>query len=225
MLPETDLVNQGLVLVQTVSRKLARRLGGRVPLDDLTGIGNLALVDVARSYDPARASFATYAIARLRWAILDGVRRESHTRSMMSRAMALLASERLAAAQAGEPEPAGPTTLEEDQQALASFLQGQAAALALGLVTSPLAPEHAATPEEEVQRAELAHVVKGVIGGLPDRERALMERHYYGGEEFEAIAGDLGISKSWASRLHERAIVALQGAMVPPEPAEEEAEL
>src|SRR5580704_2837873 len=92
-----DLVSQGLPLVMAVSRKIAQRLGGSVPVDDLAGIGNLALLDVARSFEPSRtrASFVPYAVSRLRWAILDGVRRETHARAAAVRASALLASERL----------------------------------------------------------------------------------------------------------------------------------
>ena len=48
---------------------------------------------------------------------------------------------------------------------------------------------------------------------LPARERALIERHYFGGEPFDEIAKDLGISKSWASRLHTQAIQALAKAL------------
>jgi RNA polymerase sigma factor for flagellar operon FliA len=220
VLAEGDLVSQGLPVVQTVSRSLARRLGGHVPLDDLTGIGNLALLDVARTYDPSRATFAAYAAQRLRWAILDGLRRETHVRSTASRASALMASERLAdvdaSADPGAPEAAEPTTVEDDRAALGGLLAGHAAALAVGLLASPPDPLLVDSPEEEVQRAELAHLVRGIVGALPDRERALIERHYYGGEAFDAIARDLGISKSWASRLHERAILAVKQALEDP---------
>ncbi len=214
MLAEVDLVSLGLPVVQAVSRRIARRLGGHVPLDDLTGIGNLALLEVARTYDPARATFTAYAASRLKWAILDGLRRETHGRATLSRAVALLAAERLGEAQAETVAAAEPThSIEEDQAALGTFLEGQAAALALGLLATPADPHLVATPEAEVQRAELAHVVKGVVAALPERERALIERHYYGDEPFDEIAEDLGISKSWASRLHERAILAVRDAL------------
>jgi RNA polymerase sigma factor for flagellar operon FliA len=207
---ESDLVDQGLAIVRAVSRRLARRLGGHVQLDDLTGIGNLALLEVTKQWDPARASFVSYATVRVRWAILDVLRRDSHARSTAARASALLASERLAEEHAESPEPLAPTTLEEDQAGLASLLQDHAAALVCGLLAPPPEARALETPEEAVEQAELAHVVKGVIGTLPDdRQRQLMERHYYGGEAFDAIAQDLGISKSWASRLHERAVVAV----------------
>src|ERR1700738_3642865 len=98
MLAEVDLVHQGLPVVQMVSRRIARRLGGHVQLDDLLGIGNLALVEVARGYDPSRAEFPSYAATRLKWAILDGLRRETHGRSTAARVLAVMASERLAEA-------------------------------------------------------------------------------------------------------------------------------
>jgi RNA polymerase sigma factor for flagellar operon FliA len=213
MLAERDLVSQGLPVVQAVARRLARRLGGHVQLDDLIGIGNLALLEVAKTWDPSRATFASYATSRLRWAILDVVRRDSHARSAAARATALLASDRLAEARAEEPEATSPTTLEEDQAALGKLLQGHAAALAVGLLAAPLDARMIETPEEQVQQAELAHVVKGAIGALPGHERTLLERHYYGGETFEVIADDLGISKSWASRLHGRGIMAVSVVM------------
>jgi RNA polymerase sigma factor for flagellar operon FliA len=204
-----------------VSRRLARRLGSQVSLDDLVGIGNLALLAIARTWDPSRATFVAYATWRLKYAILDGFRRETHGRIVAARAAALIASERLADARAGAPEPDAPTTLEEDQAALSDLLAGHAAALAIGLVTVPRDDVlHVDTPEEEVQKAEIAEVVKSAILTLPDRERALMERHYYGGEQFDAIAEDLGISKSWASRLHERAVQAVRQAVDPPPPAD-----
>jgi RNA polymerase sigma factor for flagellar operon FliA len=209
---EQDLVRQGLPVVVAVCRRLARRLGGVVPLDDLTGIGNLALVDVARAWDPSRAAFVPYARVRLKWAILDGLRRETHARASL-RAAALIASDRLADAEAEESEPGAPTTQEEDQAALADLLSAHAAALALGLAVASPDVSVAESPEEEVGRAEVAHVIRTVIDGLPDRERALMQRHYYGGEPFDAIARDLGISKSWASRLHERAVQAVKRAL------------
>jgi RNA polymerase sigma factor for flagellar operon FliA len=221
--PEHDLMSQGLEVVQAVARRLARRLGGHVQQDDLAGIGNLALIELTRSYDPARATFAAYATSRVRWAILDVVRRDTHARSMAARAAAILAADRFAEAQASHPEPEGPTTLEEDQAALAGFLSGHAAALAMGLCTSAPDPSTIPTPEEAVGQAELAHVVRGVVGTLPERERALIERHYFGGEPFDEIAQDLGISKSWASRLHERAILAVKRAVDGAGPADGDA--
>ncbi len=188
---ESDLMSQGLGVVQAVSRRIARRLGGNVPPDDLVGIGNLALLDVVRTYDPSRASFVSYATSRLSWAILDGLRRETHVRTVAARALALIGSERLAEAHAEAAATAEPSTsIEEDQDALTRLLEGHAAALAVGLLTTPPETPHPETPEDALQQAQEAHAIKGVIAALPDREKTLMERHYYGGERFDVIARD-----------------------------------
>ncbi|MEZ4308846.1 MAG: sigma-70 family RNA polymerase sigma factor [Polyangiaceae bacterium] len=69
------------------------------------------------------------------------------------------------------------------------------------------------TPEAKLSREELRRDVRSAIEELPERQRALVRRHYFGGESFEAIAGDLGVSKSWASRLHAQAMAQLAEAL------------
>ena len=61
-------------------------------------------------------------------------------------------------------------------------------------------------------------MLEGLVRDLPDRERALIDRHYFGGEPFDEIAKDIGISKSWASRLHAQAIQKLAAALRGAEP-------
>jgi RNA polymerase sigma factor for flagellar operon FliA len=217
VLAEVDLVRQGLPVVQMVARRIARRLGGHVHLDDLLSIGNLALMEAARDYEPGRATFAAYAASKLKWAILDGLRRETHGRSTAARVLAVMASERFAEAEETRSPSDEPTTLEQDRESLTCLLEGQAAAMALGLLATAhdptVGPAPAPNPEEALVTAEIHHVAQRAVAALPDRERALVERHYFGGEQFDAIARDLGISKSWACRLHERAIGTLGGAM------------
>jgi RNA polymerase sigma factor FliA len=64
-------------------------------------------------------------------------------------------------------------------------------------------------PEQEVSNAQLVALVLRWLPCLPDQEAALLRRHYFEGESLERIAQDFGISKSWASRLHGRAVARL----------------
>jgi RNA polymerase sigma factor for flagellar operon FliA len=221
MVTEADLIREGLPVAEAVAKRVARRLGGLVQLDELHSIAKLALCDLVRSYDPSRAAFTAYLASKLKWAILDEVRRQTHGRSVTARLNAVMASERFGDAfdiELGARDE--PPTIDDWQERLSAMLCGHAAALAVGLVSRGAGvtgvADAAASPEEHAARAELAARLRRSVEALPERERALIERHYYGGEPFEAIAGDLGISKSWASRLHERAISrigkALRGA-------------
>jgi RNA polymerase sigma factor for flagellar operon FliA len=49
-----------------------------------------------------------------------------------------------------------------------------------------------------------------VCARLPVREYALVRAHYFHGEPLDAAGRRLGISKSWASRLHQRALQQLR---------------
>jgi RNA polymerase sigma factor for flagellar operon FliA len=65
------------------------------------------------------------------------------------------------------------------------------------------------TPEDLLGEAELVARVKAVVARLPDQERTLVERYYFGGQTLDEAAASLGLSKSWGSRLHARAIEAI----------------
>lgn len=211
--PEDRLVNEGLPVLHRVARRIARRLGRRIPVDDLIALGHPALIDVARTYDASRSSFEAYASTKIRWAIFDGIRRETRWRSVAARASALAASARFAEGRSADEDGDIPPTQEAYAERLGRLLAGHAAAMALGLVASrrdvAALPDEAESPEESASRAELAQAVRRAVQELPERERALVERHYFEGERFDRIAQDLGISKSWASRLHAQAIVRL----------------
>jgi RNA polymerase sigma factor for flagellar operon FliA len=60
--------------------------------------------------------------------------------------------------------------------------------------------------DERVEREQLLARVRAAIDGLPDQERELVRRHYFEGERFDHVSASLGLSKSWGSRLHTRAI-------------------
>ncbi|WP_437837532.1 sigma-70 family RNA polymerase sigma factor [Sorangium sp. So ce1153] len=208
--PEDRLIAEGLELLHLVARRIARRLGRRIPVEDLVALGHPALLEVARTYDPARSTFEAYAKRKIRWAIFDGIRRETRWRSAAARASALAASARFAEGRGADDDADVPATQEAYAARLGGLLAGHAAAMALGLVSAhgdvAAVPDAADSPEECASRAQLARFVRDAVRELPERERALVERHYFDGERFDQIAQDLGISKSWASRLHSQAI-------------------
>ena len=216
MLAQVDRLREGMEVVNAVAYRLARRLGPHVELEELQAIGRLALVRVNQTYDPQRSTFAAYAAQKLKWAIFDEIRRSTHSRAAAARLGAVMASERQLE-QLADPDASEELSAEGFQSRLTGLLEEQAAALALGLSTSRAdvmsVGDDTGSPEDETARAEVAASVRGALSELPERERALVERHYYGGEAFEAIAEDLGISKSWASRLHDRAIATLGRAL------------
>lgn len=208
----------GLDLVDAMARRIAREVGAVAELADLVSYGREGLLDAARKFDPARGvPFRGYASFRIRGAIIDGVRQSSRLpRRAHERLNGLAAANRTsegAYEDALAPPPPG-ATLADAERALGDHLAAMATAVAVGLLSStaygdegervPIAID--ASPEEALGRAELLEVVRRAIAELPAEEQTLVRRHYLEGERFDHVAADLGLSKSWASRLHTRAI-------------------
>jgi RNA polymerase sigma factor for flagellar operon FliA len=202
-----------LDLVDVIARQLGRRIAPLVTLDDLRSFGREGLLAAARSFDESRGvPFRRWANVLIRGAMIDGVRQWGDLPRRVYRELrAIEAGDRVLEAY-DEEDAAGPaTTPEAADVRLSGYLAGIATAIAMGTMASrpreSVDPDgRDVTPENLVGDAELVTQVRAIVARLPDRERALIERHYFGDETLDAAAAALGLSKSWGSRLHARAI-------------------
>jgi RNA polymerase sigma factor for flagellar operon FliA len=211
-----------LDLVEVIARQLARELGHAVEFEDLRAMGQQGLLEAARRFDENRGvSFRRYANYRVRGAMLDGVRKSAPLpRRAHERVRALEAALLVAEAASEDAVPSqGPPSVDPvaAEQKLTEHLADMATAMALGLLSTPVrgdegevtALDMSLSPEAAVAEAELRKLVVDALADLPDDERALVQRHYLEGERFDHVAASLGLSKSWGSRLHSRAIMRL----------------
>ena len=78
--------------------------------------------------------------------------------------------------------------------------------------------DRTATPEDAL--AEKQHGARreaqlhAVLATLPEREAAVVRGFYFEGRVLDDIAAELGVSKSWASRIHTRALGLLRDQLV-----------
>jgi RNA polymerase sigma factor for flagellar operon FliA len=212
-------------LVDAIAHKISREIGPSFDIEELKSFGREGLLDATRRFDASRGvPFRGYASFRVRGAILDGVRSSSRLPRRTHERLRAIGAAHLVSEGAAEDAfaPAAPGSTPADaERALGEHLAAMATAMAVGLLSTtafgddgdriPVAAE--AGPEEAVARAELMAVVERAIGELPENEAALVRRHYLEGERFDHVAKDLGLSKSWASRLHTRAIRRLSEAL------------
>jgi RNA polymerase sigma factor for flagellar operon FliA len=206
-----------LDLVDIVARQTLRTMGPAVELDDLKSFGREGLLDAARRFDSARGvPFRAYANFRVRGAIIDGIRSMAQLpRRAYQRLNGLAAALRVSEGAADDAfaSPVTPNRAQADV-ALGDHLAAMAAAITVGLIAPAAVGEEgeqvqvstAENPEDAVARAQLLALIQEAIGALPDEEAQLVRRHYLEGERFDQVAVSLGLSKSWASRLHTRAM-------------------
>jgi RNA polymerase sigma factor for flagellar operon FliA len=205
-----------LELVEIVARQVSRRIGPAVTLDDLRSFGREGLLQAARTFDPDRGvPFRRWANLRVKGAVFDGIRRWGGLPRRVYRELRALEAADLVQANHDEEHCVDPTASPEAADArLATYLAGMATAMVIGAVAirkgdPDETASSAASPEDMFGKAELLARIKTVVARLPEKERTLLERHYFAGETLEDAAASLGLSKSWGSRLHARAIEAL----------------
>jgi RNA polymerase sigma factor for flagellar operon FliA len=217
------LIEQHLKLVHAIAAKLKRSLGRSIEFEDLVAYGSRGLVEAAERFDPQQgASFTTFAYYRIRGAMLDGLRtmgwysRADYARYRAEeRANEYLQNlaERDAAAKSAAPpaETGGATAALEE---MAELLSGVATVHITSLeAAAAVSDERLPPPDAELDRLRQGARVRRVLVRLPEKERRLMEMYYFGDKNLEEAGAELGLSKSWACRLHARAVGLLRAAM------------
>lgn len=214
-------VHECLDLVDMLARQLRRQCGPHVQVDDLASQGREALLAAARSFDASRGvPFRRWANLRIRGSMIDAIRSHGNLPRRVYRTLRAIQSADHVHAATAEDHAASPVTTPEGAAAKISDQLGSAAmAMAIGFLTMrsgdslERAEDTRASPEAAVAREELLARIRSAIAERPEAERLLLERHYFEDIAFEETARELGLSKSWASRLHSRAIEGVAKAL------------
>jgi len=192
----TEFVAQHEKMVRGLANRLRRELSLAGDLEDLIAFGFGGLLEARHRFDPRLGvQFQTFAYHRVRGAMLDGVRK-------MAR-LPRRAHERRQAAAERTPT-AAPTELGKAFQRMGT---GLVSATVMQGRFGDESPEAVLLKNESVRRLLLA------LAGLPPRQRVLVRGFYFEGRSLDAMAKELGISRSWASRLHTHALQALRESL------------
>jgi RNA polymerase sigma factor for flagellar operon FliA len=215
-------VEQHLALVQAIARKLKKTLGTSIEYDDLVAYGSKGLVEAAERFDARPGvAFTTFAYYRIRGAMFDGLRtmgwysRADYARYRAEERANEYLSSHADRPPAGAEGPTGPKLdTPEVLAAVAQVLSGVAAVHITSLeAASTVADTTFAAPDAALDIGRLGKRVREAITKLPDRERQLMELYYFAEKNLEEAGAEMGLSKSWACRLHARAVELLRAEM------------
>ncbi len=198
-------------LLEVAARQYHSACGGVIEVDELRSMGSLAAALAVQNWD-GRGNFGDFALQRIRWGILDEVRkraRQMRLSDSRDEVSALVATERAAdAAEATElPGFEGPLP------SVDSLLSDAVSGYALEVEAEDLPGEGPEHVEHDVLRLRLRKAVET----LPMVQRAVTERYLYHLDTFQEIGEALGITAASAFDAYNRAVRRLRRLLNPDE--------
>lgn len=223
------LIHHYLYLVRYAVSRLLLQLPEHLDQEDLIGYGLLGLIQSLDKFDPARkVRFETYAMTRIRGAILDALR----SMDWMPRALRRKAKEIEQAIQAIECRTGQPAQEEEVAAELGISLETlqQRLSETSYLVVSLdylLSPEShlknweenlpdlrpASDPTQRLEKEALQQALQQALESLPEREQQLITLYYFEGLTMKEIGQLLNLTEARICQLHAQSIHRLKARM------------
>lgn len=215
-----ELIEQHRSYVRALAVKIMRSLPLQVDLNELVAYGDIGLIEAAERYDPRRGvAFTTFSYYRIKGAIYDGLREMGYfsrsaaaNNSNRSRFTAHANDLLQAAADDLSQVEGGMPSVEDEIATTQALIDTLIPAYLLSLENDSL-PELAdphAFSIEQVEQNDMAGYVLKLLAELTEEEQQLIDRLYFKHQSMTHLAAEMGVTKSWISRLHTRAIQRLR---------------
>src|SRR5712691_6297474 len=225
------LIRECAPLIKYIAQRLASRLPASVCLEDLISAGVIGLLDALQKYDPQRANmFGTYAVFRIRGAMLDDLRGLDWVpRSVREKEQALTKAyaelERRYGRPAEDEEVAAWLALDLDTfHAWLTQVRG----VSILRLDAPVAPDSrgdninlrdtlsvddARSPLQMAEAQNLTMLIAEAIEALPAQEKIVIALYYNEELTMQEIGKVLKITGSRVSQVHTKAIFHLRAAL------------
>jgi RNA polymerase sigma factor for flagellar operon FliA len=223
------LISQHLGLVHHVARKLAVHLSTEADLDEMISAGTFGLLQCAEAFDGSRGlSFSTFAVPRIRGAILDELRKQDHVPRNVRRRARDLTRARDVLARSLERSPTD-TELSHCMQATPGDvrrweLDGEWAAFAsldqpsrhdaAATLADMLADTDAVSADDLLTHEREVECVKAAIMRLKEQERTVLALNFFEELRLPQIAQVLGVSVCRVSQIRTAALAKLRSTLI-----------
>lgn len=206
-----ELVERYRPLVNSIVGRILRSLPVQIEFQEAVSYGIVGLLEAADRFDPRRkVSFVTFAYYRIRGSVFDGLRQMGIlTRTPNDnwvRREAVLND--LVQTEIDDETDRTPGTVGDEIGRVVKYVDSLIPAylLSLSAENAPDIADEREVPWDEIEFREMVDIVKEAVQGLPEKERDILEALYFKHTTTTDLAEQMGVNKSWVSRLHSKAI-------------------
>ena len=227
---EVDLITRFLPLVDKVANRLAINLPANVDRDDLISYGRFGLLDALAKFDHTRGlQFETYAMWRIRGAMIDGLRENDWIpRTVRDKAKkmeeAYTVLEQKLLRMPTDKEVSAYLGISEKELQQVFFDTSLATMVSIDEAVgdedeqktarhSYIVDEVTPRPESVAEASSLKQVLIEVIDKLPEKERIVVSLFYFEEMTLSEIAEIMSLSPSRISQLHSKALFRLRSVL------------
>lgn len=222
---ETEIVRRHAPLVRRAALQLVARLPASVELDDLIQAGTLGLLDAIRRYKKMpQAQFETYAVQRVRGAMIDELRkfdwlprslrdkcrRISDAVQAAEHRLGRMASEQEVAQQMGLDVEQYHALLQEAQGAQVVYTEDLAMGLGAGGSLFDGVQSDQGDPLNRVLLEDLRQILVEAVERLPERERLLLSLLYQEDMNLKEVALVMGVTEGRVCQLRTQAVARIR---------------
>lgn len=217
------LLADNLNLVHHVARQLSKALAAPADFDELVSCGTIGLMNALDAFEPSRGlAFSTFAVPRIRGAILDELRRQDHVPRSIRRKTREIAQARetlmrIFGRPASDKELAEHLGLDlgtlwrwqADTENAVQISLDQSATEQDGqphLPPEALSSEHDASIEDELNREQEREILRQALTRLKDQERIVLTLYYFEELKLHEIADVLDLTESRVSQIRAKAL-------------------
>ncbi|MDX7988747.1 RNA polymerase sigma factor FliA [Xenorhabdus sp. 12] len=229
VMDKNSLWKRYVPLVRHEALRLQVRLPASVELDDLLQAGGIGLLNAVERFDSMQGTaFTTYAVQRIRGAMLDELRsRDWAPRSVRRNAREVTQTIRKLEQELGRPASEQEVAKElkinliEYRQILLDTNNSQLFSYdewheIHGENCEPvIEEEHETNPLQRLLEGDLRQRVIDVIESLPEREKMVLTLYYQEELNLKEIGAVLNVGESRVSQLHSQAIKRLKARLNP----------
>jgi RNA polymerase sigma factor for flagellar operon FliA len=221
------LIVQYIYLVRYVVNRVKVTLPTTVSIEDIAGYGVEGLINAIERFSPQYNSrFETYALIRVRGAIIDRVRSQDFLpRSVRKKIKDIKQASELLKQQLGrtpttteiaqylDMEPEKVTQILSEDVTMTSIYEKRGSSDDSMEIIDTIEDSNKLNPQEQMEEKNVKTDLQKALQRLPERERILMVLYYQENMTMKEIGETLNMSESRVCQLHAQAIMKLKNIL------------